>query len=455
MSIIKPTRTISGIAPLAVMLPPRACKHGTCLFCPSLNSPQSYTPESPVVMRAAEVNFDAGAQVKNRLKQLGEMGHSTEKIELIIMGGTFLDYPAGFQREFVKGLYDALNGLASRGIKEAKRRNECAKHRCVALCIETRADVCSDKDIERMLEFGCTRVELGVQAIDDRIYSLNKRGHSVGDVILATERLKKAGLKVGYHIMLGLYGSNEKKDLQMFRKIFSDPRFKPDQIKIYPCQVIKGAELERIYAFGKYKPYDDAKAEKLIIKMLKIVPAYCRVMRIMREIPPAYLVAGMKNLGIRKEIDEKIRKEGIKLDEIRFREVGFAARGGNKIDCSAKIEKIEYSASSGREVFLQAVNRDGVLFGLLRLRLEKNKKMPAMVREIHVYGPAVGIGRKESGKWQHKGIGKRLMEAAEKIAREHGFGEIKVISGAGARGYYRALGYDIDDKEYMKKILVN
>ncbi len=453
IAIKKPTRTISGVAPVAVMLPPRACRHGACLFCPSLNSPQSYTPKSPVVIRAAEVEFSPDLQVKNRLKQLEEMGHLTDKIELIIMGGTFLSYPVEFQHEFIKGCYDALNGKISVSLEEAKRANEKANHRCVALCIETRPDFCSDADISRMLGFGCTRVELGVQAVDDQIYKLNKRGHGVKEVIDATARLRRAGFKIGYHIMIGLYGSNEKKDINLFKKIFDDKRFRPDQIKIYPCQVIKGAELEKLYASGSYKPYTDEQSEKLIIKMLQMVPEYCRVMRIMREIPPAYLVAGMKNLGIRKEIDEKMRAEGMKIKEIRFRESGFALRSGKKLDEKIRIEKIAYEASGAKEIFMQAVNKEKILFGLLRLRLEKEAKMPAMIRELHVYGPVVGIGSREEEKYQHKGLGKKLMMVAEKLAKKAGKKEIKVISGVGVRDYYRSLGYMPDEKGYMAKRL--
>jgi len=447
----KPTRTISGVAPLAVMLPPRKCKHGACLYCPSLNAPQSYTPESPAVLRASALKYNPDNQVQARLKSFQSMKHPTDKIELIIMGGTFLSFPVNFQYKFVKACYDALNNKKSKSLEEAKKINEKAKHRCVALCIETRPDICNEKEIKRMIKFGCTRVELGVQAIDDNIYKKVNRGHKVKDVIEATERLKKAGFKVGYHLMPGIPGSNAKKDIQMFKKIFSSQNFKPDQIKIYPCQVLKGAELENLYFRGKYKPYTKEETIDLIIKMLKIVPEYCRVMRVMREIPPAYLVSGILNIDLRKDIEDKLRKEKIKLKEIRFREIGFELRDKRQVDRIIKIKETEYTASHGKEVFLQAVNNDNILFGLLRLRLENDKKESAMVRELHVYGPSLNLGEKGIIS-QHTGLGKRLMSEAEKLSKQVGYKSIKVISGVGVREYYIKLGYMLDkDNIYMEK----
>lgn len=448
----KPTRTISGVAPLAVMIPPRKCDHGTCLYCPSFgNSPQSYTPESPAVLRALSLNYDPKKQVESRLKSLDAMGHPTDKIELIIMGGTFLAFDRKFQFDFVKKCYDALNGCDSKDLEEAKKINETSQHRCVALCIETRPDFCSDDQIKDMLKFGTTRVEIGVQIIDDKIYKLINRGHGVKDVIDATKRLKVAGFKLGYHIMPGLPGSNPKKDLAVYKKIFSDSKFKPDQVKIYPCQVVKGSGLENWYYKRKFLPYDEKTTSDLVVKMLKITPRYVRVMRIMREIPQAYLIAGLLKIDLRKEVEDYIRKNKIKINEIRFREIGFALRDSRKINDEIRIKKTEYSASNGKEVFLEAVNKDDLLFGLLRLRIEADKS--AMVRELHIYGPALNLG--EEGKHsQHLGLGKKLMAEAEKLARKSRSKVIKVISGVGVREYYRNLGYELDkDEIYMEKEL--
>lgn len=468
----KPTRTISGVAPLAVMIPPRKCDHGACLYCPSFgNSPQSYTPESPAVLRALSLNYDPKKQVEIRLAALNGMHHPTDKIELIIMGGTFLAFPREFQFDFVKKCYDALNGCESKSLEEAKKINETSQHRCVAMCLETRPDFCSDAQIKDMLEFGATRVEIGVQVLDDKIYKMVNRGHTVKDVVDATTRLKKAGFKLGYHLMPGLPGSTPKKDLAVYKKVFSGSKFKPDQVKIYPCQVIKGSALEKWYYNRKFVPYEEKVVSDLLIKMMKATPRYVRVMRIMREIPTAYLVAGLVKIDLRKEVEDYIRKNKIKIDEIRFREIGFAMRDSRVINTEIKIKKTSYSASGGKEFFIEAVNKDDLLFGLLRLRFEANKKIPAMIRELHVYGPALNLGEKDvisslncitnhpkfgmtSARPQHKGLGKELMAEAEKIARKAGYKQIRVISGVGVREYYRGLKYELDeDGVYMIKEL--
>ncbi len=444
--IKKPTKTISGITPVAVMLPPRKCKHGSCIYCPNLNVPQSYTPKSPVVLRASSLDYDSYKQVRARIKAFKGMNHPTEKIELIIMGGTFLEYPKEFQYEFVKGLYDGLNGKKSKTLKEAQKINETGRHRAVALCIETRPDVCT-QFISRMREWGVTRVELGVQIIDDEIYKKVKRGHKVKDVVTATKTLKEAGFKIGYHIMPGLPGSSIKKDLKLFKKIFKDPKFKPDQVKLYPCQVMPGSVLEKMYWKGKYEPYTKEQTEKVLLEMIKIVPRYARIMRVMREIPTEYLVAGTKRIDLRNEIEKELRKKKTKLKEIRYREIGFALQRG-EVNLDLKLKKTKYKASEGTEYFLEIVNKNDILFGLLRLRLSKAE---AMIREIHVYGQSLKLGEKGLIS-QHKGIGKQLIQESEKIALKNKYKKIKVISGIGVREYYKKLGYDLEET-YMVKLL--
>lgn len=448
----KPTRTISGVAPLAVMIPPRPCAHGACLYCPTFsNSPQSYTPESPAVLRARESNFDPEKQVNARLNSLNGMHHPTDKIELIIMGGTFLAFPREFQFDFIKKCYDALNKKKSKSLAEAKKINQTAEHRCVALCIETRPDYCSNEQIKDMLEFGATRVEIGVQILDDKIYKEINRGHTVQDVIDATKRLKQAGFKIGYHIMPGLPGSSPKKDLQIYKKIFSDSDFKPDQVKIYPCQVLKNSGLEKLFYNRKFVPYDEKTVSDLILKMLRKTPRYVRVMRVMREIPTAYLVAGVLKTDLRKEIEDTIRIKNIKLKEIRFREIGFAMQNNEEISSETKLKTITYRASNGKEIFIEKINKQEILYGLLRLRLEKDKSIPAIIRELHIYGPALNLHEKGDIS-QHKGIGKELMLEAEKITKKAGYKKIRVISGVGVREYYKNLGYKLDDNGvYMEK----
>jgi len=457
----KPTKTISGITPVAVMLPPRKCNHGSCVYCPNLDVPQSYTPKSPVVMRASQVKYDAYKQVSARLEAFKAMNHPTDKIELIIMGGTFLQYPKDFQYKFVKGLYDALNSKISKDLVSAQKLNEKSRHRCVALCIETRPDVCSKQHIKDMLSFGATRVELGVQMPDDQLYKLTKRGHNVEDVIKATRLLKDSGYKVFYHIMPNLIGSSLKKDLKLFKKLFSDSQFKPDGIKIYPCQVIQGAELERLYWQKKYLPYNQKELTNLLIKLKLMVPKYCRIMRIMREIPLDYLVAGTMRIDLRKVVQELMSEKNLKCNCIRCREVGFFLNRGGKIDLdSIKLCRIDYNASKGKEIFLSFEDtKNDVLIALLRLRIPYNpfldqiNNQTAIVREMHTYGASLRIGKKEKSLWQHKGYGKILLKEAEKIAKEEfNMEKIIIISGVGVRNYFYSQGYSLDGPYVSKKL---
>jgi elongator complex protein 3 len=399
-------------------------------------------------MRAKMLDYDPFNQVKSRLKAFHAMQHPTDKIELIIMGGTFPSYPVKYQYSFVKQCYDALNRKKSKNLEEAKKLNEKAKHKCVALCIETRPDYCGPEEIKRMLDFGATRCELGVQVPDDAIYKKVKRGHTVKDVVDATKRLKDAGFKVGFHLMPGMPGSNIKKDMKLFSKIFSDERFKPDQIKIYPCQVIKGSELEKIWEKGKYEPYPEKDLLELLINIKRKVPEYCRIMRVMREIPPSYLVAGTKRIDLRNEVKKKMQERGIKCRCIRCREVGYALRRGEIVGKGLKLKKLEYKASKGKEIFLNFVDSNDIIFALCRLRIPGNKI--ALIRELHVYGPEVEIGEEGKLKVQHKGLGKELMREAERIAKKNKCNKINVISGVGVREYYRKLGYRLE-KQYMTK----
>ena len=467
----KPVRSKSGITPLTVVVKPRKCDHGTCIYCPGgEHVPQSYTDKSPAIMRALALKYDVREQVKARLRVLKDMGHPTEKIELIIIGGTFLQYPVDYQYDYIKGCYDILNEIDSKDLEEAKKINETAKHRVVAMCIENRPDNCSPEDIKRLMEFGCTRVEIGVQILDDEIYKKTNRGHKIIDVVDATRRLKDAGFKIGYHIMPGLPYSNPEKDLEKFKLVFEDSRFRPDQLKIYPCQIVEDSPLALMYEKIGYKPYSNEVIKELLIKMFKIIPDYCRVMRVMREIPKEKMKVEAASTSMRGEIQKELKDSGIK--EIRMREIGFQ---GKDVDLKTNLKIIEYEASEGKEYFLEAVNNDDVLFGLLRLRV-KNKT--AIVRELHVYGQALNLGEKGDlasqgstpkgrenlfeapreckdihslQRAQHKGLGKMFMEEAEKIALKDGCREIKVISGVGVREYYRKLRYVLDDDGYMVK----
>jgi elongator complex protein 3 len=448
----KPVRSSSGVTPLTVVLKPRKCDHGTCIYCPGgEHVPQSYTDKSPAIMRALALKFDPYIQVQKRLEVLKKMGHPTDKIEIIVLGGTFLQYELEYQYDFIKKCFDALNQKSSKSLEEAKKINETAEHRCVALCIENRPDNCSPSEIQRMLEFGCTRVEIGVQIPDDEVYKKINRGHTVQAVIDATLRLKNAGFKVGYHYMPGLPHSTKEKDFKLFKKLFDSEDFRPDQLKIYPCQIVDDSPLAKTHEILKYKPYTTEETKEFLNKTIPLIPEYCRIMRIMREIPKEKMLTEPIRLDIRKDIEENLKKQGIKINEIRMREIGFTKSQGTK---NLKLKIITYNASKGKEYFLEIVDSNDTLYGLLRLRIlpEKDKKT-SMVRELHVYGKALDLG-KEGKTSQHIGLGKQLMSEAENISIKNSCKIIKVISGVGVREYYKKLGYVLDkEKIYMEKVL--
>jgi elongator complex protein 3 len=440
------TRTISGVTPVAVMTLPMKCP-GECIYCPTYTAiPQSYTPESPAVLRAIECDFDAGKQVKIRLKALSEMGHPTDKVELIVMGGTFLAYPEDYQYQFIKDCLDALNGGESATLEESKRRNETARHRCTGLCIETRPDWCQQDEVNRMLEFGTTRVELGVQTLNDEIYRLVRRGHKVEDVVKATSLLKEHGFKVHYHWMPGLPGSTPEEDLELSRQLFSDTRFKPDGLKLYPTMVVEGTELEKWYRDGRYVPYSTETMINLTADIKSIVPRYVRISRVLRDIPAKFIVAGCKD-SLRGVVKQRMKQQGTECKCIRCREYGHRALGDREIG-EPRMTRMDYQASGGREIFLSFEDGNETLFGLLRLRIQ-SRPVPglgqvgngnfALIRELHVYGPEVPLNHQSQAAAQHKGLGKALLREAERIAREEFQArQMVVLSGVGAKEYYRS-----------------
>jgi elongator complex protein 3 len=442
-------RTISGVTPVAVMTQPMECP-GHCIYCPTyLATPQSYTPESPAVLRGKQCDYDAKEQVKLRLKILSQMGHPTDKVELIVMGGTFLAYPQDYQYQFIKDCLDALNGEESATLEEAKQINETADHRCTGLCIETRPDWCGQGEIDRMLEFGTTRVELGVQTLNDEIYRLVRRGHTVKDVINATALLREHGFKVHYHWMPGLPGSTPEEDLELSRKLFSEDSFRPDGLKLYPTMVVEGTELEKWYQEKRYQPYDDDTMINLIVSIKSIVPKYVRISRVLRDIPAKFIVGGLKD-SLRDLVKQRMSQQVIECKCIRCREYGHRARDGWEIG-EPQMIRMDYMASGGREIFLSFEDENETLFGLLRMRIQSKPVALlgqetvgnlALIRELHIYGP------------EHKGLGKALIRKAERIAAEEFQAQqMVVLSGVGAKEYYRSeFGYG-SQGDYMVKAL--
>ena len=448
---MKPTRTISGVAVVAVMSKPGPCPHGKCTYCPHIdNVPESYTGKEPAARRGIANKFDPYKQVTNRLEQLYASGHLPEKVELIIMGGTFPSYDRKYQKEFIKDCLSAMNDFTSKkktpkstSLVKVQKANEKAKIRCVGMTFETRPDFATEKHANFMLNLGGTRVELGVQTVYDDIYKRINRGHTVADVIKATRTLKNKGFKILYHMMLGLPGSNPEKDLSAFKEIFKNPYFRPDMLKIYPCLVIKGSELYNEWKEGKYKPYTENDAIKIIREFKKLCPEWVRIMRVERDIPSTEIVAGIKSTNLR----QMLGKTECKC--IRCREVGHRTLKGLSLDKdSICLDKIEYDASDGKEIFIQFIDKNKTLLGFLRLRL--NETDNAFVRELHVYGEQIPIGAK--GDVQHKGYGKNLLKEAEKIAKKAGKKKISVISGIGVKPYYYKFGYKPDGPYVSKKL---
>ena len=464
----KTIRTISGITIVAAMTKPWPCPHDApCAYCPggpSQGVPQSYTGYEPAAMRGIQNQYDPYMQVRSRVKQLKAIGHVVDKVELIVMGGTFPSMPMDYQEGFVKGCLDALIGVKTQSLEEAKKLAEASKIRNVGITVETRPDWAKRKQIDHMLSMGVTRGELGVQNVYDDIYRYVKRGHTVKDVIEATRMLKDSGIKVVYHLMPGLPGSDFERDLEGFKTVFADPDFKPDMIKIYPCLVLKGTKAYEWWRNAEYVPYSTEKAVRLIVEVKKFMPPWIRVMRVQRDIP-AYLVeAGVKKSNLRQLALKRLEQERTRCRCIRCREAGHRwLRDKVKPDPeNVQILSTREKASNGVDVFVSTEDPvNDVLVGYLRLRIpSENAHRPeivtepsSIVRELHVYGSLVPVGKHVAKAWQHKGYGAVLLSEAERISREeYDKRKVVVISALGTKRYYMRFGYKYDGP-YMSKML--
>jgi elongator complex protein 3 len=517
---LKPVRTSSGVAPVTILTKPFPCP-GTCVFCPNdVRMPKSYLSDEPGAQRAEQNAFDPYLQTMSRLRQLALIGHPTDKIEIIILGGTWSFYPESYQIWFVLRVFDALHdfgdgldrsdevrallasrsrfagqpltevrvngadpdrsynqtvqtlyademarsrdaavrfgaGLAERTVVDeyatwgelaaAHRLNEVAACRCVGLVVETRPDHIDAAEVLRARRLGCTKVQIGFQSLDDRVLSQNRRGHDVAATRRAVALLRRAGFKIHAHWMPNLYGATPDSDRADYARLFDDPDFRPDELKIYPCSLIESAELMQIYQAGGWRPYDHETLLNLLADCMAATPPYVRLTRIIRDIPSTDIVDGNRLTNFRQLAEDELRRRGQSSADIRAREVRY-----RRVEAEAlSLDVQAYQTGVGHERFLQFVTPDGAIAGFLRLALPDPALPPltpelagaAIIREVHVYGQVVGLGAESDGKAQHAGLGTALIGHAVAQARAEGYRTLAVISAVGTREYYRKRGF--------------
>lgn len=496
----KPAKTASGVAVVAVMPKPFACPHGRCTYCPGgpeYNTPNSYTGAEPSTLDAIKYEYDPLPQIRTKLDQLKAFGHDVSKTEIVIVGGTFLFMPAKYRQDYVKSCYDALNGVKSDTIPDAHKLNERSSVRNVGFTIETKPDYCKRPHIDAMLDYGVTRVEIGVQSLRDRIYEITNRGHTYADVTESFQLAKDAGYKIVSHMMPGLPTMTPDDDIRDFAKLYDDPDLRPDMLKIYPSLVLKGTPLYDQYMGGKYVPYSDDEMIRVLADAKRRIPKWVRIMRVQREIPSSQIVAGPRQGNLRQLVRQRLQDAGTPCRCIRCREAGLACDGLDTEKTRIHIDHIYYDSSGGKEAFISYVDDNDYIYGFVRLRSPSasahrpevsgnGSTSCCIIRELHVYGRALGVGeasfveygddddadvcatdgtsdardarrsdvRGERGHFiQHMGLGRRLMGAAENMARDRfGADMMLVISAVGTRQYYRRLGYSLYGP-YMAKNL--
>lgn len=470
----KPVRTASGIAVVAVMSKPHRCPHiattgNICVYCPGgpdsdfEYSTQSYTGYEPTSMRAIRARYNPYVQARARVDQLRKLGHSVDKVEFILMGGTFMSLPLDYRDYFVRNLHDALSGHSSSSVAEAVRFSEQSRTRCIGLTIETRPDYCLTPHLTQMLSYGCTRLEIGLQSIFEDVARDTNRGHTVAAVGDCFHLAKNAGFKVIAHLMPDLPNMGWERDMESFREFFENPDFRTDGLKVYPTLVIRGTGLYELWKKGLYRNYEPTQLIDLVARILALVPPWVRIYRIQRDIPMPLVSSGVEKGNLRELALARMGDLGLQCRDVRTREAGI-----QDIHHKVKPEEIElvrrdYSANGGWETFLAYEDpRQDILVGLLRLRKvcgAAKSRQPelqgrcSIVRELHVYGTAVAVSARDATKQQHQGYGTLLMEEAERIARrEHRSLRLAVISGVGTRHYYRKLGYHLEGHYMLKEL---
>ncbi|HVC27610.1 MAG TPA: elongator complex protein 3 [Nitrososphaerales archaeon] len=465
---VHPRRSASGIVIVTVFTSPASCPHGTCVYCPggpSMGTPQSYVPDGPSMRGARGVGFDPHLQAQKMLRKYLDRGHEASKVELMVEGGTFLAMPRDYQEWFIKGAFDGLNCAKSpsASLEQAHTVNELAEYRSVGLTIETKPDWCRPEHVDMLLSYGVTKVEIGVQALRDAILARSNRGHSVQDTLDAFQAARDAGLKVAAHMMPGLPGSNPEDDLADLLRLFEDESLRPDMMKLYPTTVVRGTALAKMCEAGLYEPYDLETVVRLIAEMKVHVPPWHRIMRIQREIPEADITAGNKAGNLRELVLARVKQNGHSCGCIRCREVAMDSpsdiRDGEEGDLVLRRES--YAASGGTEVFCTyEYEKTGKLAGFVRMRSTSGKAHRAelrgnacIIRELKVYGRVVSVGSRDEQAFQHRGLGRSLLEAMEREARE-GFDAhtLLVMSAVGTRNYYRKFGYERSGPYMARKL---
>ncbi|EGG22702.1 elongation protein 3 [Cavenderia fasciculata] len=469
----KPVRTASGIAVVAVMCKPHRCPHiamtgNICIYCPGgpdsdfEYSTQSYTGYEPTSMRAIRARYNPYLQTKSRIDQLKRLGHSVEKVEFIIMGGTFMSLPADYRDYFIRNLHDALSGHTSNNVAEAVKYSEQSNIKCVGITIETRPDHCLKLHLSNMLTYGCTRLEIGVQSVYEDIARDTNRGHTVKATLESFQLAKDSGFKVVAHMMPDLPNMGMERDIYGFMEFFENPDFRADGLKIYPTLVIRGTGLYELWKTGTYKNYAPDALVDLIAKILALVPPWTRIYRIQRDIPMPLVTSGVEYGNLRELCLARMKDFGTKCRDVRTREVGIQEVHHKIKPDQVELIRRDYMANGGWETFLSYEDpKQDILIGLLRLRKcseatfrPELKENCSIVRELHVYGSVVPIHNRDPTKFQHQGYGTLLMEEAERISREeHGSTKLAVIAGVGTRHYYRKLGYELDGP-YMSRSLL-
>ncbi len=441
---MKPVRTLSGVTTVTVLTKPYPCP-GKCIFCPTdVRMPKSYLPDEPGAMRALEHAFDPFTQVQARLKALQTLGHPTDKIELLILGGTWSAYRRDYQEWFVLRCFDALNEAESATLQEAQTRNETAPHRNVGLVIETRPDEITPRELQWLRTLGVTKVQMGAQSLDDRVLEMNKRGHTAAQTLQATALLRAAGFKIVLHWMPNLYGATPQSDRADFARLWQG--YCPDEIKIYPNQLLANAELYEVWQRGEYRPYTAEELIDLIADIKPGVPTYCRINRVIRDIPSNNVVEGNKRTSLRQDVQAEMKKRGTACRCIRCREV----RGETVQTHTLQLRDETYQAAAAEEHFLSFVTPQDQVAGFIRLSLPlpnapqtgmADLQGAALIREVHVYGQSLPVGAEQGGATQHSGLGTRLLQEAASLALARGYRKLAVIAAIGTRQYYLERGF--------------